>query len=95
MKYKKRAGALRKLVDNPVERPDHRPYFVTDDMLIYMDALRDEGANMLGIAPHIAEHYHITDIRYARTIVIYWFKTYCKRHHITSTTYDTYFDGGT
>jgi hypothetical protein len=89
----KRRGKVRefKHSKNPMNRKVYRPSFVTDEMLEYMDTIRDEGANMLGIAPHLEDKYDI-DICTARTILCYWFATYLQRHNITSITYDPYFD---
>ena len=55
---------------------DDRPDVVTDDMLTFLDALRESGAtNMFGAGPYVAEAFGL-DKREARDVVLYWMDTF-------------------
>lgn len=59
---------------------NERPAALTDDMLEFLDALRDSGEmNMYGAAPYIAKAYGI-DKRDARAVLAYWMATFADRH---------------
>lgn len=57
-----------------------RPEIVTDDMLEYLDELRDSGVvNMFGSRPYVMEEFDL-DSKEAQSVVSYWMKTYGQRH---------------
>jgi hypothetical protein len=61
----------------PIERPE----FVTDDHLIFLDALRESGAtNMYGASPYLERHFKIKDKNKAIAILSYWMKSFSDRH---------------
>lgn len=61
---------------NTVTRPD----FLTDDMLTYLDDLRESGAtNMFGAGPYVEDAFDL-DSKRAREVVVYWMKTFGERH---------------
>ena len=62
-------------LDEPV-----RPDFVDDEILEYLDELRESGVtNMYGAAPYVEADFDM-DIRDARTALSYWMKTFSQRH---------------
>lgn len=61
---------------NDVECPD----FVTDEMLEYLDDLRESGrTNMWGASPYVGAQFGLT-IKNADQVVFYWMKTFSARH---------------
>ena len=62
-------------LDEPV-----RPVFTTDEILEYLDELRESGeTNMYGAAPYVKTEFEM-NVRDARTAVAYWMKTFSQRH---------------
>lgn len=66
-----------------------RPEFCTDEMLEYLDDLRESGVtNMLGAGPYLEEAFPIlgSDLPSfhswpkARDVLSYWMKTFGERH---------------
>jgi len=57
-----------------------RPSVVTDDMLYFLDELRDSGAtNMFGASPYVEEAFGLTS-KEAREVTVYWMESYSSRH---------------
>jgi hypothetical protein len=57
-----------------------RPEFVTDEMLDYLDELRESGeTNMFGAAPYVHEVFGCGK-RTARAVLSYWMATFSERH---------------
>lgn len=57
----------------------NKPAHVTEEMLSYLDELRDSGkVNMYGAAPHIEQKFTLT-MTEAREALAYWIKTYSQR----------------
>lgn len=58
----------------------NRPAIVTDDMLEYLDELRESAAtNMFGAARYVANAFDLSD-QDARTVLSYWMRTFGERH---------------
>ena len=56
-----------------------RPEVVTDDMLEYLDSLRESGAiNMFGAGSYVQEEFCLSR-RDAKTVVLYWMQTFDER----------------
>lgn len=63
-------------MNETIERPED----ATDDVLDYLDDLRESGAtNMFGAAPYLVEEFDF-DKRTAREILSYWMATFSERH---------------
>ena len=63
-----------------METKKERPAFVTDEMLVYLDELRESGVtNMFGAGPYIEDEFGLgrTD---ARKVLTYWMETFSERH---------------
>jgi hypothetical protein len=59
--------------------PD-RPEYCSDDMLVFLDKLRNSGeTNMFGAAPNLEEAYGLTRAE-AKATLLYWMGTYSDRH---------------
>jgi hypothetical protein len=57
-----------------------RPEIVTDDMLEYLDELRESGiTNMYGAAPYVRDEFDLS-IGDARKVLSYWMSTFAERH---------------
>lgn len=57
-----------------------RPVVVTDEMLEYLDELRESGAiNMFGAAPYVQREFGLS-ITDARAVLSYWMRTFSERH---------------
>lgn len=57
-----------------------RPAVCTDEMLDYLDDLRESGVvNMFGAAPYVQEEYDLTRAD-ARAVLLYWMHTFSERH---------------
>lgn len=57
-----------------------RPAHVTDDMLDYLDELRESGiTNMFGAAPYVAKAFDLST-EDARAVLTYWMRTFGERH---------------
>jgi len=56
-----------------------RPECVTDDMLDWLDDVRDSGLiNMMGAAAYIKDEFFLTR-KESRAVVVYWMKTFGNR----------------
>lgn len=59
---------------------EERPEVCDDEMLEYLDELRDSGAiNMFGAATYVQEAFGLTRSQ-AREVHIYWMHTFSERH---------------
>lgn len=68
------------MMTEPVERPE----IVTDDMLVYLDMVRETGAiNMFGAAPWVADTFGISK-QEARIVLKYWMDTFSERTQAVS-----------
>jgi len=57
-----------------------RPEIVTEDMLVYLDALRESGeTNMYGAGPYLVAGFGLTRAESHR-VLAYWMKTFRERH---------------
>lgn len=58
-----------------------RPEECTDEMLNYLDDLRDSGrVNMLGAAVPLQEEFPHLSRREAQAVAVYWMETFGERH---------------
>jgi hypothetical protein len=58
----------------------NKPKVLTDDMLTYLDGLRESGeTNMFGAGQYIMNEFGL-DHRDTKAVVLYWMKTYGERH---------------
>ncbi len=56
-----------------------RPEIVTDELLDYLDDLRDSGVtNMFGAGAYLEAEFDMTQ-RDARTVLFYWMRTFGER----------------
>jgi len=56
------------------------PEGLTEDMLLYLDDLRDAGGfNMFGVAPELADEFGLDKMQ-SKAVLKYWMQTYHKRH---------------
>lgn len=63
-----------------MERTTERPENVTDDMLDYLDYLRETGiTNMFGAGPYVAAEFDLSEAD-ARAVLSYWMRTFSERH---------------
>ena len=66
--------------DTRHNQSNERPEVVTDDMLDYLDLLRETGAtNMFGAAPFVQEEFELSRDE-SRTVLTYWMRTFGERH---------------
>ena len=57
-----------------------RPAIVEDEHLEYLDDLRESGAtNMFGARPYLMDAFEMNGAD-ARTILLYWMKSFSERH---------------
>ena len=57
-----------------------RPEYCTDEMLEYLDDLRESGVtNMLGSGEYVEEKFDLNRNRAGR-VVVYWMDTFEERH---------------
>lgn len=57
-----------------------KPEVVSDEMLDYLDELRESGVtNMFGAAPYLADEFGM-EIKDARSVLGYWMTTFSDRH---------------
>lgn len=62
-----------------MEKPD----FVTDDMLVFLDALRESGiTNMFMAGPYIRSEYAELSRKEVQALLLYWMETFGTRHTI-------------
>jgi hypothetical protein len=88
-----RQGKKRKLREP--RSPAVKPKFLTDEMLYYLDNDRDPDKSlkyMLSATLRVKDEFNLTYEK-ASLVFRYWCKTYCERHGITETKYDTYWSG--
>jgi hypothetical protein len=53
-----------------------RPSVVTDDMLHFLDELRESGAcNMFGASPHVQEAFGLTK-QEGKDVTVYWMSSF-------------------
>ena len=59
-----------------------KPEFVTNDMLEYLDELRESGiTNMFGARPYVEEEFSdLLDSKQAGKVLSYWMETFSERH---------------
>jgi hypothetical protein len=63
-------------VNDKVERPEE----VTEEMLVYLDELRESGkTNMFGARPYVASEFGLK-MEVAGRVLSYWMKTFSERH---------------
>lgn len=56
-----------------------RPDFITDDMLEYLDEVREAGfTNMFGAAPYVQEAFGLSRNE-GHTVLQYWMRTFSER----------------
>ena len=56
-----------------------RPEYLTEDMLYYLDILRDSGVtNMFAAAPYVRKEFSLSK-REARVVHNYWMETFGER----------------
>ena len=64
------------------EEQAERPEIVTDDMLEYLDFLRESGVtNMYGAGVYLEAEYDMSR-QDARTVLSYWMHTFGERHAV-------------
>ena len=64
---------------NDTKIADVRPIVVTDEMLYYLDGLRESGVtNMLGAGQYLVSRFSVSADD-AGKILVYWIKTFGKR----------------
>ena len=57
-----------------------KPDFVTDEMLEYLDDLRESSVtNMFGAAPYVEATFGLSRSE-SRAVLTYWMRTYGERH---------------
>lgn len=62
------------------EKETVRPDFVTDEMLEFLDELRESGdTNMFGATPYIQSAFPLERVE-ARAVLVYWMDTFSERH---------------
>jgi hypothetical protein len=58
-----------------------RPEFVTEDMLDFLDELRETGVtNMFGAAPYVHDEYPDLTKKESKDVLLYWMETFESRH---------------
>jgi len=60
---------------------DERPEFVTEEMLDFLDLLRESGVtNMFGARPYVEEEFPELESDQAGKVLVYWMHTFSERH---------------
>ncbi len=60
---------------------EERPEFVTDDMLEYLDDLREFGVtNMFGARTYVEDEFPELTSQEAGKVLVYWMHTFSERH---------------
>jgi len=60
---------------------DERPELVTEEMLEYLDELRDSGeTNMYGARPYLMSDFPELSKQEAAKVLTYWMQTFSERH---------------
>lgn len=63
--------------ENKMEEKIERPEFVTNDMLEFLDDLRESGdTNMFGARPYVMEEFPELTRQEAGHVLSYWMKTF-------------------
>jgi len=58
-----------------------KPEFVTDEMLEFLDELRDSGdTNMFGARPYVMAEFPELSEKEAARVLTYWMETFSERH---------------
>ena len=58
-----------------------KPEFVTDEMLTYLDELRESGdTNMYGARPYLADEFPELTDKQAGEVLKYWMHSFGERH---------------
>lgn len=58
-----------------------RPEFCTDEMLEYLDDLRESGVtNMFGAVPYVERNFPELTEGEAKEVLFFWMKTFTERH---------------
>lgn len=61
-------------------KPDNRPDWITEDMLWFLDDLRESGVtNMFGARPYILEEYDKLNEDESGELLTYWMKSFSSR----------------
>jgi hypothetical protein len=61
-----------------------RPEFCTDEMLVFLDELRNSGVtNMFGARPYIENKFGDLTGKQAGNVLSYWMKTFSERHGLS------------
>lgn len=64
-----------------MDTTEERPAFVTDDMLYYLDLLRETGiTNMFGATPYVMTEFPDLNRYEAHQVLLYWMRTFGERH---------------
>ena len=57
-----------------------KPEITTNEMLVYLDELRESGVtNMFGARPYVQEEFDLND-KDSGEVLSYWMKTFSERH---------------
>jgi len=57
-----------------------KPEIATEEMLYYLDALRESGkTNMFGAGPYLAAEFGLSSSD-ARQVTLFWMNTFSERH---------------
>lgn len=57
-----------------------KPAIITDEMLVYLDELRESGeTNMLGAGPYLVQEFGLTRSE-SHEVLSYWMHTFSERH---------------
>jgi hypothetical protein len=60
---------------------DTQPEACTNEMLEYLDDLRESGeTNMFGACPYLMDEFPKLEKEEARSILLYWMNTFSERH---------------
>ncbi len=60
--------------------PTERPSYCTDEVLVFLDKLRESGVtNMFGAAPYIVEEFGCNKKEAGKSL-LYWMDTFAERH---------------
>jgi hypothetical protein len=66
-----------RIEENKMEEKIERPEFVTNDMLEFLDDLRESGdTNMWGARPYLLDEYPELSKQEAGKVLVYWIETF-------------------
>jgi hypothetical protein len=58
-----------------------KPEFVTEEMLEFLDDLRESGVtNMFGARPYVEREFPELTTEQAKKVLIYWMESFSERH---------------